>query len=160
MSTSVNLRKSDKPISSLILKMNCESLLEVNQHTIVYQEFYQVMQMMRSTIVPRSRFSHFRIEITYNKEIAVYCHLRIQYFPENIQMIWDNIWDKKVLTDYLCSNIFSYKKENATTTRVSFISWCRACPSILNCVCGKEESNVVSKTIRMSMLSFTILDNT
>ena len=31
--------------------------------------------------------------------------------------------------------------------------------SILNCAYGKEESSFVSKTIRMSMLSFTILDN-
>ena len=39
------------------------------------------------------------------------------------------------------------KKENATY------------PSILNCACGKEESSFVSETIRMSMVSFTILDN-
>ena len=35
----------------------------------------------------------------------------------------------------------------------------RAYPSILNCACGKEESSFVSETIKMSMLSFTILDN-
>ena len=34
----------------------------------------------------------FRIAITYNKEIVVYFHLRIQYFFENIQMIWDKIF--------------------------------------------------------------------
>ena len=32
-------------------------------------------------------------------------------------------------------------------------------PSTLSCICGKEESNFASKTIRMSMLFFTILDN-
>ena len=34
-----------------------------------------------------------------------------------------------------------------------------AYPSILKNACGKEESSFVSETIRMSMLSFTILDN-
>ena len=34
-----------------------------------------------------------------------------------------------------------------------------AYPSILNCACRREESSFVSETIRMSMLSFTILDN-
>ena len=34
-----------------------------------------------------------------------------------------------------------------------------AYPSILNCACGKKESSFVPETIRMSVLSFTILDN-
>ena len=34
-----------------------------------------------------------------------------------------------------------------------------AYPSFLNCAWGKEESSFVSKNIRMSMLSFAMLDN-
>ena len=53
-------------------------------HLSIYAE-------MRSAKVLHSRFSNFRIEIAYNKEIVVYFHLFMQYFSENIQMICDKI---------------------------------------------------------------------
>ena len=73
-------------------------------------------------------------------------------------MIWDNIEIKRCYTDYLCRSSLIKRRMPPPWEFLSYLD-AGACPPILNCVCGKEGSNFVSKTIRMSVLSFTILDN-
>ena len=94
-------------LNFMILKMTCESLLEVNLYTKVYRDFLNVCDLwlsytndMQMTVPVMQMTGPQKFSITDSviselksstKEILVYFYLRIQYFSEYIQMIWNKI---------------------------------------------------------------------